>query len=288
MKYLSILIILILVFGCTTQLPPLNKTNYTIACTQEAKLCSDGSAVGRTGPNCEFAACPNSITSDENQTQVLKTFELDKSFTISENETLTNQAEDITIKAVSFTSSLCPADVICIWSGELGVNLEVNNETVYLGDVTRKTVNVSSYQIDLLSIDYESKKADIVISKTSESKVWFLISPVQCGTNNWQTWNSEMNYSSEEVRIIAWLSNQSIVVYNLRHRETDEMVCLSCSCPRGDRVAILVSPSDNVRLETLGWTELGSLACTKDAKVCSDGSIVGRTAPFCEFENCSG
>jgi|GEM_PF-2885700 len=28
------------------------------ACTMEAKLCSDGSSVGRTGPNCEFAACP--------------------------------------------------------------------------------------------------------------------------------------------------------------------------------------------------------------------------------------
>ena len=30
-----------------------------VACTQDAKLCSDGSYVGRTGPNCEFAACPN-------------------------------------------------------------------------------------------------------------------------------------------------------------------------------------------------------------------------------------
>ena len=29
-----------------------------IACTQEAKICPDGSAVGRTGPNCEFAPCP--------------------------------------------------------------------------------------------------------------------------------------------------------------------------------------------------------------------------------------
>ena len=28
------------------------------ACTEEAKVCPDGSAVGRTGPNCEFAACP--------------------------------------------------------------------------------------------------------------------------------------------------------------------------------------------------------------------------------------
>jgi hypothetical protein len=30
------------------------------ACTQEAKLCPDGSSVGRVGPNCEFAACPTS------------------------------------------------------------------------------------------------------------------------------------------------------------------------------------------------------------------------------------
>ncbi len=28
------------------------------ACTQEAKVCPDGSSVGRTGPSCEFAACP--------------------------------------------------------------------------------------------------------------------------------------------------------------------------------------------------------------------------------------
>ncbi len=33
-----------------------------IACTAEAKLCPDGSSVGRTGPKCEFAACPESKT----------------------------------------------------------------------------------------------------------------------------------------------------------------------------------------------------------------------------------
>ncbi len=32
--------------------------NEGIACTMEAKVCPDGSAVGRTGPNCEFAPCP--------------------------------------------------------------------------------------------------------------------------------------------------------------------------------------------------------------------------------------
>ena len=28
-------------------------------CTMDAKMCPDGSSVGRTGPNCEFAECPS-------------------------------------------------------------------------------------------------------------------------------------------------------------------------------------------------------------------------------------
>ena len=42
---------------------PVNQnTNPTstepVVCTMEAKLCTDGSYVGRTGPTCEFAPCP--------------------------------------------------------------------------------------------------------------------------------------------------------------------------------------------------------------------------------------
>lgn len=39
-----------------------------VACTQEVKLCPDGTSVGRTGPNCEFAECPippKSTSSDD-------------------------------------------------------------------------------------------------------------------------------------------------------------------------------------------------------------------------------
>ena len=46
------------------------------ACTEEAKICPDGSAVGRTGPNCEFAACPevkSSLTEAEAKTIAEKT-----------------------------------------------------------------------------------------------------------------------------------------------------------------------------------------------------------------------
>lgn len=30
-------------------------------CTMEARLCPDGSTVGRSGPNCEFASCPTGV-----------------------------------------------------------------------------------------------------------------------------------------------------------------------------------------------------------------------------------
>lgn len=32
-----------------------------VACTMEAKICPDGSTVGRQGPSCEFAACPTPV-----------------------------------------------------------------------------------------------------------------------------------------------------------------------------------------------------------------------------------
>lgn len=37
------------------------KQKKTVVCTQEVKVCPDGSAVGRTGPNCEFTKCPEPI-----------------------------------------------------------------------------------------------------------------------------------------------------------------------------------------------------------------------------------
>lgn len=39
-------------------IPP--STDAGTLCAQDAKLCPDGSSVGRVAPNCEFAACPDS------------------------------------------------------------------------------------------------------------------------------------------------------------------------------------------------------------------------------------
>lgn len=36
-----------------------------VACTMEAKLCPDGSYVGRSGPKCEFTPCPSGSTTSQ-------------------------------------------------------------------------------------------------------------------------------------------------------------------------------------------------------------------------------
>ncbi|MDD5318501.1 MAG: hypothetical protein PHF79_01625 [Candidatus Pacebacteria bacterium] len=73
-KILLIIIVLFLLGGSLVLLGfklPNQSGLAPVYCTQEAKLCPDGSYVGRTGPNCEFTMCPNAGTSTE---QSLKTF----------------------------------------------------------------------------------------------------------------------------------------------------------------------------------------------------------------------
>ena len=67
MKQLAFFIVLILVLGIcgflyrnTLEAPSRNTAATTTVgntCTLEAKICPDGTSVGRTGPNCSFAAC---------------------------------------------------------------------------------------------------------------------------------------------------------------------------------------------------------------------------------------
>lgn len=62
-KILSLIIVLIVILvGIGLYLAFIYKTKPSqpdvVYCTQDAKMCPDGSYVGRTGPKCEFAPCP--------------------------------------------------------------------------------------------------------------------------------------------------------------------------------------------------------------------------------------
>lgn len=57
---------------CGCQLPPRCEN---VACTQEAKICPDGvTTVGREGPNCEFAPCPDKtyVSTDLEKCKVIR------------------------------------------------------------------------------------------------------------------------------------------------------------------------------------------------------------------------
>jgi len=55
------------------------------ACTAEAKMCPDGTAVGREGPNCEFAACPTSHSVEKTPIDVFAEIEAKKDLIVVED-----------------------------------------------------------------------------------------------------------------------------------------------------------------------------------------------------------
>ena len=85
LKILIALVIIVLLTSLLAGTYFLGKNSKTgeKACTQEAKLCPDGSYVGRTGPNCEFSTCPtpqdqtgnpNLTPGEPKETRVMKTY----------------------------------------------------------------------------------------------------------------------------------------------------------------------------------------------------------------------
>lgn len=75
-----------------------------VFCTMEAKICPDGSAVGRTGPACEFAPCPvGSATS-----------------TVSFGGTLEEHSIQV-MPLQLIEDSRCPIDVQCIQAGTVRI-----------------------------------------------------------------------------------------------------------------------------------------------------------------------
>ena len=113
--------------------------NTSVVCTQDAKLCPDGTSVGREGPKCEFKACP----SNNNYFEIK---ELGIKFKI------TGALKDLTYnfatlsdgtKSVAFTTtSLLAADKDCI-AGSIG------NLQAYIG--TPPAESWFSYQTPIIS-----------------------------------------------------------------------------------------------------------------------------------------
>ncbi|MFA5996371.1 MAG: hypothetical protein WC790_01455 [Candidatus Paceibacterota bacterium] len=108
------------------------------ACTMEAKICPDGTAVGRTGPNCEFAACPTSGP-------------------ITLEARIGQEVSGLGVRIIPtelLEDSRCPVDVVCIQAGTVRVRArlisglgEANQEFKLNQPITTETEEVTLIQV---------------------------------------------------------------------------------------------------------------------------------------------
>lgn len=99
-----------------------------VFCTADAKICPDGSAVGRIPPSCEFAACPAPVV-PENMATV----------TASLKQAV--NALDLRLTPLTvLEDSRCPVDVVCIQAGTVKLTMRMTTgatgteETIGLGE----------------------------------------------------------------------------------------------------------------------------------------------------------
>lgn len=91
--------------------PKVSPTPSERACTLEAKVCPDGTSVGRTGPNCEFAPCPSAkpnqdanIQNESSQSAIIDR-EATQSGALCKNVDL--NPKELTFEAYYCNGSLC-------------------------------------------------------------------------------------------------------------------------------------------------------------------------------------
>ena len=145
-----------------------------VACTQEAKLCSDGSAVGRIGPDCSFAPCP------QVQAPVLppetpklpvetpkppvntpkpigetpdKTAQFGKPIVMHVKDTIIF-SDGLSLNLKEISDSRCPQGVQCIWAGELSplfiASASGSSDEIRLGTVRQASVSLKGHIFSLV------------------------------------------------------------------------------------------------------------------------------------------
>lgn len=135
-----------------------------IACTQEARLCPDGSAVGRTGPQCEFAACPSTSDSADPATAALA---------IGASATI----RGTTIGVLDLVEdSRCPIDVQCIQAGTVRVRVSIDSYDLPFTLTLGQPQDMEDMSITLASVIPEQKHSQKTV-QPSDYRFTFRVVP---------------------------------------------------------------------------------------------------------------
>ncbi len=144
-----------------------------VACTMEAKICPDGSSVGRTGPQCEFAACPSATTTQPSDETIV--------LALGESRLIDGKS----IKPFKILEdSRCPEDVQCIAAGsvkvDVGINpnpesvtFELNGDPIFISPgVYAQLSQVTPNKISTQKIKDADYRFSFVIQKSSQKIIY--------------------------------------------------------------------------------------------------------------------
>ena len=110
------------------------------ACTMEAKICPDGSAVGRTGPMCEFAACPVTPTPTSTTTEATTTGSINGYVTLSPTCPVETTPPDPNCAPKPFVTTVRALDQ----SGKVEAQTETSSQGFYLLELPVGTYTIEA------------------------------------------------------------------------------------------------------------------------------------------------
>lgn len=94
--------------------------------------------------------------------------------------------------------------------------------------------------------------------------VWMEFTPKQCGSNPWENSQIAPNKEVEKEWVLEWLAQQGILPTQVEFKPApeDTVVCLACSCLRGDTLRVLVPAFEVQAMNALGFAVEGIVAST--------------------------
>ncbi|MEK6946090.1 MAG: IPT/TIG domain-containing protein [Nanoarchaeota archaeon] len=254
------------------------------ACTEEAKICPDGSAVGRTGPNCKFAPCPV----DES---IYLDYIAPSSGPVGTEVTIYGSGFSVRNNAVKFGSGYMER-----FDSEDGktIKFTVPDGLTPKGTESFMKTSPGRFSVSVVNAEgMESNKASFTVVETGKSCTR---DAKQCPDGSYVgRTGPNCEFAECPTAGIACTpeerTNQGcLAIYSpVCGWFKSSVNCVKYPCA-GDYSNGCTACADNmVEYYTYGACppELnGGTACTQEAMQCSDGSYVGRTGPNCEFASC--
>ena len=102
-----------------------------------------------------------------NKEEKIETVSFGEVFKVSKGKSV-SVMNTLMVKLQSVSDSRCPADVNCIWAGEISYSLTINGDVIELSTVHNKVVDYNEYSIRLDDNNESTKYVMMKIDKKEE------------------------------------------------------------------------------------------------------------------------